>query len=45
MVLQSQWSWPKVSTLGPAATGLDSIITLHEVGKLGEEVVCCGVHE
>ena len=27
MMLQSQWSWPKVSTLGPAATGLDSIIT------------------
>lgn len=37
MVLQSQWSWPKVSTLGPAALAFDSITTFcMKCGKAGE---------
>lgn len=36
MLLQSWWSWPKVSTLGLAATGLADSITSASSGNAGE---------
>ena len=36
MMQQSRWPWPKVSTLGPAATGLTDSITSASSGKAGE---------
>lgn len=36
MMLQSWWSWPKVSTLDLAATGLADSITSASSGNAGE---------
>ena len=40
MMLQSRWSWPKVSTLGLAATGLTDYNFCIKWESWGVEVVC-----